>query len=148
MTQIRSSPITLLVGAALAAVCLQAPAQSPAAASAPAPATAKAQAPAAKHPAAPVRAAMDLHTPPLNHVMPSSELRYILASDVSDTDPDATTEVNVKSTKFGVVVPGTAGNQLQAIPWALLPPDPGVAHFHAAGTALSTWHSASTLSWV
>jgi hypothetical protein len=67
--------------------------------------------------AAPAR--LDLHTPPLSHIMPSSELRYIMAND--DSDADSPAEISVKGTKT-VVVPGAPGNQLQAIPWALLHP--------------------------
>jgi len=73
----------------------------------------KASAPAA-------RKSMDLRTPPLNHIYSSSALRYILAPDEASTD--SATEVRVKSAKYVVKVPGTPGNQLQAIPWALLHP--------------------------
>jgi hypothetical protein len=63
---------------------------------------------------------LDLHTPPLNHIYPSSELRYIMA--VEEPNADDTTEVSVKGTKYGVQVPGVPGNQLQAIPWAIMHP--------------------------
>jgi hypothetical protein len=63
--------------------------------------------------------ALDLKAPPLNHVMPRAELRYILANE--DADAELPTEVSVKGTKI-VVVPGGPGNQLQAIPWAILHP--------------------------
>jgi hypothetical protein len=66
------------------------------------------------------RAPLDLHTPPLSHIYPSSELRYILAADDSSADSD--TEVSVKSNKAVVRVPGAPGNQLQAIPWAIVHP--------------------------
>jgi hypothetical protein len=75
-------------------------------------------APAAVHTKA--RAPLDLHTPPLNHIYPSSELRYILAVDESSTD--SATEVSVKTNKYGVRVPGAPGNQLQALPWAIVHP--------------------------
>jgi hypothetical protein len=66
------------------------------------------------------RAPLDLSAPPLSHIYPSSELRYILAADDSSTD--SATEVSVKSTKAAVRVPGAPGNQLQAIPWAIVHP--------------------------
>ncbi len=69
---------------------------------------------------APRRAPLDLHAPPLNHIYPRSELQYILATDDSSTDSAA--EVSVKSTKATVRVPGAPGNQLQAIPWAIVHP--------------------------
>ena len=75
-------------------------------------------APAAVHTKA--RGPLDLHTPPLNHIYPSSELRYILAVDESSSDSAA--EVSIKSSKYVVRVPGTPGNQLQAIPWAVVHP--------------------------
>ena len=79
---------------------------------------AAASAPAAVH--AKARAPLDLHTPPLNHIYPSSELRYILATEDSGTD--TATEVSVKSSRAAVRVPGTPGNQLQALPWAIVHP--------------------------
>ena len=105
---------------AMATLCMtQAQAQSPAPVPSSAPAAAT-KAPA--HPAtptpAPKRASLDLHAPALNRIMPSSQLRYIMANDDGD---DSATEVSVKGTKT-VVVPGGAGNQLQAIPWALFHP--------------------------
>ncbi len=66
------------------------------------------------------RAPLDLHAPPLSHIYPSSELRYILAADDSSADSEA--EVSVKSNKAVVRVPGAPGNQLQAIPWAIVHP--------------------------
>ena len=100
----------------------QAPAQSSAqvSSSAPAAAAAKPAAHSGKRAGAPAaREPLDLHTPPLNRIMPSAELRYIMAND--DADADLPTEVSVKGTKT-VVVPGAPGNQLQAIPWALVHP--------------------------
>jgi hypothetical protein len=61
---------------------------------------------------------LDLHTPPLEHIMPSADLRYIMAND---DDADLPGEVSVKGNKT-VVVPGAPGNQLQAIPWAIFHP--------------------------
>jgi hypothetical protein len=92
---------------------------APTASSAPAAVRAVAGVPA-KKPGAVARGSLDLHTPPLNHIYPSSELRYILATDDSGTD--TATEVSVKSAKYGVRVPGTPGNQLQAVPWAIVHP--------------------------
>jgi len=66
------------------------------------------------------RAKLDLHAPPLNHIYSSTELRYILAPD--DSSEDAAPEVSVKSTKYVSPVPGAPGNQLLAIPWALMHP--------------------------
>jgi hypothetical protein len=66
------------------------------------------------------RAPLDLHTPPLEHLYPRSELRYILAAD--DSSNDSPTEVSVKSRSYTVHVPGAPGNQLQAIPWAIVHP--------------------------
>jgi hypothetical protein len=100
----------------------QAQAQSPAqvTSSAPAAAAAKPAVPSGKRAGAPAaHEPLDLHAPPLNHIMPSAELRYIMAND--DSDADLPTEVSVKGTKT-VVVPGAPGNQLQAIPWALVHP--------------------------
>jgi hypothetical protein len=95
-------------------------AQSSAQVTSSAPATASAKAVATrKNSGAAARGTLDLHAPPLNHVMPSSELRYILAND--DADADSAVEVSVKGVKT-VVVPGAPGNQLQAIPWAILHP--------------------------
>ncbi|HEX3836308.1 MAG TPA: hypothetical protein VHW25_05030 [Steroidobacteraceae bacterium] len=74
---------------------------------------ARSSAPAAKS------RALDLTAPPLNHIMPRAQLRYILANE--DADAELPTEVSVKGTKI-VVVPGGPGNQLQAIPWAILHP--------------------------
>ena len=94
----------------------QAAAQTSTPASAP---LARAAAPG-RNGAAVARAPLDLHAPPLSHIYPSSELRYILAVDASN--PDDTTEVSVKGSRYVVQVPGVPGNQLQAIPWALLHP--------------------------
>jgi hypothetical protein len=118
-------PRPLLAGvlAALAAAALtQAHAQS----AAPAPASSPAAPPGtpavhrSKKTATPPPAKLDLHTPPLSHIYPSSELRYILAAD-DDSSADTAAEVSVKS-NYVVRVPGAPGNQLQAIPWAVLHP--------------------------
>ena len=82
-------------------------------------ATSASSAPVAVHTKAKARAPLDLHTPPLSHIYPSSELRYILATD--DSSNDSATEVSVKSDRV-VRVPGAPGNQLQALPWALMHP--------------------------
>jgi hypothetical protein len=66
------------------------------------------------------RAPLDLHAPPLSHIYSSTELRYILAPD--DSTEDSATEVSVKGTKYVSPVPGAPGNQLLAIPWALMHP--------------------------
>jgi hypothetical protein len=111
----------VLAGAALS----QADAQSAAATSSSAPARSPAVSAApgvhgSKKQGATARAPLDLHAPPLSHIYPSSELRYILAANDSSTDSD--TEVSVKSSKAVVRVPGAPGNQLQAIPWAIVHP--------------------------
>ena len=117
-----SRPILATVLAALAATALtpaQAQSVAPVSSSAP---TAAPGTPAVHRSksAAPKRATLDLHTPPLTHIYPSAELRYILAADESSAD-DSPTEVSVKSS-YVVRVPGAPGNQLQAIPWALVHP--------------------------
>jgi hypothetical protein len=102
----------LLAGATLA----QAQTPPPVAASAPA-----AKAAVHARSTATARPPLDLHAPPLSHIYPSAELRYILAVDDPAVDDD-TTEVSVKGTKYVVRVPGVPGNQLQAIPWAIVHP--------------------------
>jgi hypothetical protein len=87
--------------------------------SAPAAASAKAPVPTGKRSGAAARRNLDLHAPPLNHIMPSSQLRYILSRE--DADADSPAEVSVNATKT-VIVPGAPGNQLQAIPWAIFHP--------------------------
>jgi hypothetical protein len=106
---------------AMVTLCMNlAQAQSPAPGTSSAPSTAaKVPAHPGKSPAAAAHGKLDLHTPPLNQVMPSSQLRYIMAND--DADADSATEVSVKGTKT-VIVPGAPGNQLQAIPWAIFHP--------------------------
>lgn len=83
---------------------------------------AQAAAPAAtKQAKAPAdRAALDLHAPPLNHVIPRRQLQIILATD--DSGALAGTEISVKSVRYVAPVPGAPGNQLVAIPWAILHP--------------------------
>ena len=104
---------TLAMSQAQAQSSAQATSSAPAAAAAkPAHSGKRAGTPAAHEP-------LDLHAPPLNRIMPSAELRYIMAND--DSDADLPAEVSVKGTKT-VVVPGAPGNQLQAIPWALVHP--------------------------
>jgi hypothetical protein len=106
-----------LCGFLLAAVAAAAQGQNAPPASAPA---VKAGSQAAKTPAAAARAALDLRAPPLSHIYPSRELQYILAPD--DSGADSASEVHVKGTKQAVVVPGAPGNQLLAVPWAILHP--------------------------
>lgn len=117
----RVSPRLLwtLIGALAAAALAQADAQNATATTSSAPAAVPA-AHGSKKTGAPRRAPLDLHAPPLNHIYPRSELQYILATDDSNTD--TATEVSVKSTKATVHVPGGPGNQLQAIPWAIVHP--------------------------
>jgi hypothetical protein len=117
MPKICTPAFTVLAVATLCMTHAQAQSAAQAASSAPV-ATAKAAQPG-KNSAAPARATLDLHTPPLSHIIPSAELRYIMASD--DADADSAGEVSVKGSKT-VVVPGAPGNQLQAIPWALWHP--------------------------
>jgi hypothetical protein len=101
--------LTLLAGAALAQ------AQTPSASAPAANVAVRARSAAAARPP------LDLHAPPLNHIYPSAELRYILAVEDPSVDDD-TMEVSVKGTKYAVRVPGVPGNQLQAIPWAIVHP--------------------------
>ncbi len=111
------SALMLLAGAAWA----RADAQSAPAARASAPAEAVHS---ARKSGTPARKAMDLHAPPLNQIYSRSELRYILAADDSGAEAgaDSAAEVSVKSTRATVRVPGVPGNQLQAVPWAILHP--------------------------
>ncbi|MEJ0008724.1 MAG: hypothetical protein WDM77_20770 [Steroidobacteraceae bacterium] len=106
--------LAVLLVATLAHAQTHTPAPAAAAAS-----SAPAAAHAGKRPAT-TAAPLDLHAPPLNHLYASSELRYILAAD--DSAEDSATEVSVKGTRLSSAVPGTPGNQLQAIPWALMHP--------------------------
>lgn len=118
MSKICTPAFTVLAIASLGMPDAQAQSAAQVSSSAPASASAKVLAPR-KGSRAPARATLDLHAPPLNHIMPSSELRYILAND--DADADSAAEVSVKGVKT-VIVPGAPGNQLQAIPWAILHP--------------------------
>lgn len=121
MSKICMPVFAVLAIATLGTADAQAQSSTPTTASAPATAPAKAVA-RRKDSGAAARATLDLHAPPLNHIMPSSELRYILANDDADADAaDAPSEVSVKGVKT-VIVPGGPGNQLQAIPWAILHP--------------------------
>jgi hypothetical protein len=100
--------VALLAAAALA----QAQTATPAASSAPAKAhAAKAPRPAAK--------SLDLSAPKLNDIYSRSELRYMLAYDPDDMSDS---EVSVTGAKSAVNVPVTPGNQLLAVPWALMHP--------------------------
>jgi hypothetical protein len=100
--------VALLAAAALA----QAQTATPAASSAPTKAhAAKAPRPAAK--------SLDLSAPKLNDIYSRSELRYMLAYDPDDMSDS---EVSVTGAKSAVNVPVTPGNQLLAVPWALMHP--------------------------
>ena len=106
--------------AALATAALaQAQTVAPAATSAPTAAAVKSSAHSGKKTGAATKAPLDLHAPPLNHIYSSRQLRYIMAPD--DTDADSLTAVSVKGTRT-VQVPGAPGNQLLAIPWAIMHP--------------------------
>ena len=122
MILMHSPPRLLRVGLALAVlVAGGVQAHTPAAGSAPAAASAPA-ASARAHGTEAARAArpkLDLHAPPLSHIFTPTELRYILAYDPDDTSG---TEVSVRGAKPVVNVPVTPGNQLLAVPWALLHP--------------------------
>jgi hypothetical protein len=121
MTEIRPSRrTTRLVGTAvalLAAVSLaQAQAPTPPSSSAPNATPTHTHGVKASRPAA---RPLDLQAPPLNHIYSQKELRYILAYDPDD---ESDTEVSVKGSKPAINVPVTPGNQLLALPWALLHP--------------------------
>ncbi len=121
MSEIRTSRrMARLIGIALAlsaAACLaQAQAPRPASSSAPrATATGTHGAKASR----PVAHPLDLHAPPLERIYSRKELRYMLAYD---PDEPSDTEVRVKGSRAGINVPVTPGNQLLAVPWALLHP--------------------------
>jgi len=112
MTGLVGTTVALLAGAALA----QAQSATSAGSSAPNPTPSKTHGAKASRPT-PQR--LDLKAPPLNHVYSQKELRYILAYD---PDEDSDTEVRVKGSTPAVNVPVTPGNQLLALPWALLHP--------------------------
>jgi hypothetical protein len=118
MSKICTPAFAVLAMATLCTIHAQAQSSVQVASSAPA-ASAKAPAHPNKSSAAAAHGTLDLHAPPLTHIMPSSQLRYIMAND--DADADSPAEVSVKGTK-AVVVPGAPGNQLQAIPWAIFHP--------------------------
>ncbi|HEV2700685.1 MAG TPA: hypothetical protein VGV09_03580 [Steroidobacteraceae bacterium] len=86
------------------------------------PATHASSAPAQAHPSKPPQASarqLDLKAPPLNHIYSSSQLRYMMTYDPDDSSD---TEVSVKGVRAPMNVPVTPGNQLLAVPWALLHP--------------------------
>jgi hypothetical protein len=118
MSKICTPAFAVLAMATLGLGHAQSQSAAPVTSSAPAAAASAKAAHSAKSSGAVTRGKLDLHTPPLDHIMPSSELRYIMAND---DDADLPGEVSVKGTKT-VVVPGAPGNQLQAIPWAILHP--------------------------
>jgi hypothetical protein len=111
MIALRMTLIALLAGAAVA----QAQTPAPDTSSAPAKSVQSAK---KAHPAE-HKDPMDLHAPPLSHIYPRQELQYILAYEPDEDQPG---EVSVKGSKTAVNVPVSPGNQLQAIPWALLHP--------------------------
>jgi hypothetical protein len=122
MTEIRSPwRRTSLVGTAVAvlvAALAQAQTQTPT----PAPTTATGSAPAKAHApkvSRPPAKSLDLNAPKLTEIYSRSQLRYMLAYD---PDEDSDSEVSVKSSKPLVNVPVTPGNQLLAVPWALMHP--------------------------
>jgi hypothetical protein len=118
MTEIRSPRRTTrrLVGTTVALLAAVALAQAQTATTTSSSAPAKARAAKASRPAA---KSLDLHTPPLNHLYSASQLRYMMAYDPDDMSDS---EVSVKGNKAAVNVPVTPGNQLMAVPWALLHP--------------------------
>lgn len=125
MPKIRSSAVAIgpLFGAALAVLMVVGVAQSqapPMPASAPSSAQPKSATYRNRRTGAAPAAALDLHAPPLNHIYPSKQLQSMLAPD--DSDAGSATEVSVKGAKYVVRVPGGPGNQLVAVPWALLHP--------------------------
>jgi hypothetical protein len=120
MTPIRTTlQMAPLLGIALALLAVTAPAQGQSAN----PASSAAHAtPVRAHAAKaspPVAQKLDLATPPLNRIYSQKELRYILAYDPDDASD---TEVSVRGSKSAINVPVTPGNQLLAVPWALLHP--------------------------
>jgi hypothetical protein len=119
MSKICTPAFAVLAMATLGITHAQAQSATQVSSSAPAAASAKSAVPSGKRSATAAHGNLDLHAPPLNHIMPSSQLRYIMASE--DGDADSATEVSVKGTKT-VIVPGAPGNQLQAIPWAIFHP--------------------------
>jgi hypothetical protein len=121
MTEIRPSwRATRRVGTtvALLAAASLAQAQSPTPASASAPNATPTRSHGVKA-ARPAARPLDLQAPPLSHIYSQKELRYILAYDPDD---ESDTEVSVKGSKPAINVPVTPGNQLLALPWALLHP--------------------------
>lgn len=121
MSKIRTvRHISRRVGTALAllsvAALVQAQSSTPGANSAPAASSARSHGVKAPPPSV---QRLDLKAPPLNHVYSRKELRYILAYDPDD---QADTEVSVRGTAPAMNVPVTPGNQLLALPWALLHP--------------------------
>jgi hypothetical protein len=103
---------TLVVTAALVAPCA---AQTASAVASSAPAKPVAHAAAKSHPAP-----LDLKAPSLNSIYSRRQLQYILTPD--DNEDILSTGISVKGEKYVVSVPGGPGNQLVAIPWALVHP--------------------------
>jgi hypothetical protein len=105
-----------LLGTAVAVLATAALAQAQTAPTATSSGPAKAHVPKAPRVSA---RQLDLKAPPLNHIYSASQLRYMMAYDPDDL---ADTEVSVKGARPAVNVPVTPGNQLLALPWALLHP--------------------------
>ncbi len=121
MSKICTPAFAVLAMATLCMTQVQAQSSTPVTSSAPATsAKAPAKATHSRKSSDPARGTLDLHAPPLEHIMPSAQLRYIMMAG-DDADADSATEVSVKGDKR-VVVPGAPGNQLQAIPWAIFHP--------------------------
>jgi hypothetical protein len=119
MTALRTaSHKACLVGTAvglLTVALAQAQAPTPTTNSAPHATVARTHAAKASRPSQP----LDLHAPALNRIYTRKQLSYILAYDPDDLSD---TEVSVKGSRAAVNVPVTPGNQLLALPWALLHP--------------------------
>src|ERR1700761_7304471 len=113
MIALRLTVIALMGAAAV----VQAQPPAPAASSAPAKSVAVAGAKKARPPVH--KEPLDLQAPPLSHIYPREELQYIMAYNPDEDQPG---EVSVRTNKSVVNVPVSPGNQLQAIPWALLHP--------------------------
>ena len=109
-------PIHRMLGTTFALLAAAALAQAQTPAAAPSSAPAKAHAAKATRPST---RKLDLKAPPLNHVYSSSQLRYMMAYD---PDEISDSEVSIKGARAPVNVPVTPGNQLLAVPWALLHP--------------------------
>jgi len=72
-------------------------------------------APAASSKPAPPAKPLDLHAPPINHVLSSEQIQTLLA----ERDEDQIQSVDVESDRASDPVPQ---GQLRAVPWALMHP--------------------------